>query len=221
MMQTIREHDEFGDIAIPDDNYCRTALWKGVCGGDEYKFRRYHDEQFQVDLAIDLGASIGVASRMIHHFWPKAKIIAFEPDPNRFQYLVINCPTVECRQIAVAGYAYDFDRMVSNIATDKKWRPDATEALKAVPGLKQSVKEAFAGIEKIDLLKIDVEGFEMGILKEMHDLGLIQKTRLIVGEWHFSGAKQAVIDTMQTTHVIEFDSQSPNPWDVFKSRLIE
>ena len=39
----------------------------------------------RVRTAVDLGASYGVASRMIRHYWPHARIIAFEPDPANFE----------------------------------------------------------------------------------------------------------------------------------------
>lgn len=210
--------DEFGDVIFPDDQHA-PPVYREVCQEDAYGLHGLRDSGMTVKTAIDLGASYGVASRMIQHFWPQARILAFEPDALRFRYLTRNCPGVECRRAAVAGFAGDRERMLAGIGLDRrKWRVEASEAIAGLDCI-LSVREAFASVEQIDLLKIDVEGFELGIIQEMRELGLLAKTKMIVGEWHFQNALEGLREAFQDTHEFSFEPAGSNPWNLFRANL--
>jgi len=210
--------DDFGRIAMPDTRGV-SGVYAEVCERDTYRFRALRDAGLRVEIAVDLGASWGVASRMIRHYWPDARIIAFEPDKARFKYLEANCPTVECRNVAVAGFVNDRPRLLAGIGADReKWRLDPADALRSITPI--SVQEAFAGIERIDLMKIDVEGFELGIIQEMAECGLLARTRHIEGEWHFKNARLGLIEALRPTHDAEFEMRTPTAqWQPFRATL--
>lgn len=209
-------NDEFGRIAIPDTAEAK-GVYAEVCEQDTYQFRKLHASGLRVDLAVDLGASWGVASRMIRHFWPAARILAFEPDPIRFAYLKENCPTVDLKNISVAGFVNDRARLLAGIGADLvRWRLDPADALRAFTP--HSVPTAFAGIEKIDLMKIDVEGFELGIIQELGEMGLLKRIQHITGEWHFENARLGLIETLKSTHNTEVIMPTPTTqWHAFRA----
>jgi|SRR5580692_6863707 FkbM family methyltransferase len=228
-MSDINVVDVFGQFSRPD-NIDALGVYQEVCVQDTYGFRALHAAGFKVRTAVDLGASWGMAARMIRHFWPAARIVAFEPDPLRFAYLARNCPSVECRNYAVAGFATDRAKMLAGIGLDNgPWRQNVDQAFSAsasgVPSYMTdppaSVASAFSGISDIDLLKIDVEGFELGIIREMKELGLLANVRGIVGEWHFENARLGLAEDLAATHDATFTMPVENagPWQAFVAVL--
>lgn len=210
--------DEFGRITMPDTKGV-SGVYAEVCERDTYRFRKLRDAGLRVEIAVDLGAAWGMASRMIRHHWPGARVVAFEPDKARFNYLRANCPTVECRNVAVAGFVNDRQRLLAGIGADLvKWRLDPADALRSITPI--GVPEAFADIERIDLMKIDVEGFELGIIQEMAETGLLARTRHIEGEWHFANARLGLIEALKPTHDAEFEMRTPAAqWQPFRAKL--
>lgn len=136
---------------------------------------------------IDIGANTQVYG--IDHF-PKAKFWAFEPNPETFQTLKTNTPHskhIHLIQQAVSSRSgttklYDF----ADDAELKSTQPTATLAslnqkiIKDLYGQKSksypvhvTTLDRFAKtnqINHIDLLKIDVEGYELEVLKGARDL---------------------------------------------------
>ncbi len=214
---TTTKSDVYGVMTIPDDAD-NNAIYREVCQDDCYGFAKLKASGLQVRVAVDLGASCGAASRMMRHHWPSAKIIAFEPDAVRYGMLTVNCPTVDCRNVAVAGFAGDREKMLAGVSTDARWREKPETALEGIAPV--SVADSLAGVDWVDLFKIDVEGFELGIFQEMSALGLLTKTKEIVGEWHFSAAKEGLAAILSPTHDCEFrDQPDGNPWNLFSARL--
>jgi FkbM family methyltransferase len=60
-------------------------------------------------------------------------------------------------------------------------------------------------ITSIDLLKLDCEGSELNILRELSSLGMLKKIREIRGEWHGNLAKTLVPELLKT-HAVTMES---------------
>ena len=67
-----------------------------------------------------------------------------------------------------------------------------------------------------DLLKIDVEGFEWGILEDLRNADLLPTT--IIGEWHFENCRAAIREILEPTHDTQFFKQIDFPWGPFTAR---
>ena len=135
---------------------------------------------------VDLGANIGLASRYLHHCYPKAKLIAIEPDKENFDLLKKNLKGLDqCQAVQAAAWPVDgwvdlereglrhsaFRVQVAN------YGGGSIEAL-SIPG----IMERF-GLDRIGLLKIDIEGAEKEIFSAA-DLSWLERVDRIAVELH-------------------------------------
>lgn len=120
------------------------------------KFILYcNNQNLQFNHILDIGAWVGTWTMAMNKFC--GRIVAFEPDPLHYQCLVKNVPEdVETHQLAVGND----DKMVS-LSDD-----DFTQAKRVVgDGNIPMVTVDGLGLTDIDMIKIDVEGYEMEVLK--------------------------------------------------------
>lgn len=221
--------DQFGTIELPDDGYAREAIYVPVSERDEYQFSKLAKEFPDAKTIVDMGASFGVATRMIHHYWPGAKVYAFEPDPSRIPFLCKNCD-MDAAPIPIVGYWPDREKALQGIGWGEPWRPSPEHAIdspKVAIGMPDagidfsraiSATEAFETIDEIDLMKIDVEGFELGILRELAEIGKLP--RVIVGEWHFRNTLDGLRALLEPTHDFQWlePAKGAGPWQLFWAR---
>jgi FkbM family methyltransferase len=117
---------------------------------------------------LDVGANIGQWTVATKLFWPRATVLALEPNPAIFDLLVHNISglrDVECLQCAVGSspgtsvlYRQPLTVMSTLFPDAKDTRDDPVE----VPI--RTIDEVLDG-RAIDLLKIDVEGGELDALR--------------------------------------------------------
>jgi hypothetical protein len=222
--------DRFGKFVLPDDGYAKDAIYRPVCEWDEYRFADLAAEYPDARVIVDLGASHGAATRMLRHYWPKAHVMAFEPDRLRGWYLARNCQGIRCWSDPVVGFWPDREKALKGIGWGEPWRSSPEEAIdqpKTALGAPNanirfdraiSAAEAVKEFERIDLLKIDVEGFELGILQELAEIGKLP--RVIVGEWHFRNCLDGLRTLLEPTHDFQWiePAEGAGPWQLFWAR---
>lgn len=160
-------------IIIPD-SASFLFMYKEIFKENIYKFNSSNVSPY----IIDGGANIGLATIYFKLLFPSSKIIAFEPDPEIYSILMENIKSFKFTDIelikkglwnkdttllfksegADAGIIADVDRTVS--ATDK------VEVASLKPYLQKTV----------DFLKLDIEGSETIVLKDIqHDLDRVKR----------------------------------------------
>ena len=120
------------------------------------KFVEYcKNQNLKFNHILDVGAWVGTWTMAMNKFCDK--LIAFEPDPLHYQCLVKNVPEdVETHQLAVGND----DKMIA-LSTD-----DFTQAKRVIgDGNIPMVTIDSLGLSDVDMIKIDVEGYEMEVLK--------------------------------------------------------
>lgn len=167
------------EIIIPD-SASFLFMQKEIFNENIYKFKTSNP----IPYIIDGGANIGLATIYLKRLFPFSKIIAFEPDPEIYKILesnikVFNFTDVELVQKGLwdehttllfksegadGGIIADVDRSVS--ATEK------IEVISLRPYLKKTV----------DFLKLDIEGAETIVLKDIKDD--LDKVQRIFIEYH-------------------------------------
>ncbi len=149
------------------------------------------------NLVIDLGANEGYYTLKLKQNNPKCKIIAVEPNPLAFEILEKNVKSNKLSDVTLVNKAvcgkngkitFEIVENVSAIGgrdletMNRPWlKKEMIRKIKidciTLNKLFQDYK-----IEKVDILKLDVEGMELEILKSGRNL--LDKIHKIVVEWH-------------------------------------
>jgi len=138
------------------------------------------------DVIFDIGSNVGASLAFFKLKYPHARLFGFEPDPNAYHYLQKNAQQfldANVQNIAVSDkggetHFYSFPHYSASSSLSRR-SPRQHETVVAVATLDQLMKQL--AIARIDLLKFDVEGAEVGLFKEFKHL---QSVGRIVGELH-------------------------------------
>ena len=135
---------------------------------------------------VDCGANIGLATRYLKHLFPQAQIIAIEPDGENFELLRKNIDHLDgCQAVQAAVWPVD-----GSVELERDGlRHSAFRTKGSSPG-KGSIEavsiprimERF-GLDRIGLLKIDIEGAEMELFSAA-DLSWLERVDRIAIELH-------------------------------------
>lgn len=141
-------------------------------------------------LIVDGGANVGYASIFFANHYPRANILAIEPEPSNFSTLLAN---VRCypqiKAVRAAVWSKSEPVVVNN--PDESWAAyvlDAGSAAESrhsvtVQGLTIGNLLQMCGKETIDILKLDVEGAEREIFLSS-DCSWLRRTKILIVELH-------------------------------------
>jgi FkbM family methyltransferase len=138
-------------------------------------------------IIVDAGANIGVTALWLLASYPDATLFAFEPEPENFRLLRANTNALD--RVRIEHLALGASKSIATLHV-------------ASHGALHSIKAADAGetgtvpvecvrladymddqrIDRIDLLKMDVEGSELDLLLGLGDR--LDAVQVIVGEFH-------------------------------------
>jgi FkbM family methyltransferase len=117
---------------------------------------------------IDAGANIGLGLIYFKSIYPNSEIIAFEPDEKAFKALEYNVSSLQLKNITLIKKAL-WDTVTelnfySEGADSGRLTNDqvATQVIKT----QTTVLSEYLKDRKVDMLKIDIEGAELNVLKE-------------------------------------------------------
>jgi FkbM family methyltransferase len=117
---------------------------------------------------VDVGAHIGSFLRMVLQYAPKGEHWAFEASPTKARWLQLRFPQVRVRAVAVAYrsgvgvFSEDYEHPgFSSLVRE----PTAGTAPRAIEVPTRNLDEELNGIEKLDLIKLDIEGGELDALR--------------------------------------------------------
>jgi FkbM family methyltransferase len=147
---------------------------------------------WEARTVVDAGANIGAAVAFFKTLRPDAIVHAYEPDPHTFRKLERNVgdmPGVTLHRTAIGGE----DGLATLHSSPNSW--DSSLVVGAGGGVEVACRQLQtarreAGLERIDLLKLDVEGAEFDVLA---DGGALDGIRAIVAELHFDFAPQRTL----------------------------
>jgi FkbM family methyltransferase len=120
-------------------------------------------------LIVDCGANIGCSVLWFNARYPEAHIVAIEPASDNFELLSANCAglDVDLRQAGVAGadgYSYLKDTGGGGMAYRTEANGDGPEI--AMVSIQTVLASKPAERYALFLLKVDIEGAEMGLFDE-------------------------------------------------------
>jgi|GEM_PF-2248860 len=151
-------------------------------GSDSFIFsevfqHQYYDFSLSSDpnTILDLGANIGFTAIYFARKYPKAKLACVEPMPSNLEFLRTNLElngitasifpsaiSTKDGSLHMAIDTKDYGHKVAGIEYGKSIQGDILE----VPALSVATLMQELGWERINLLKVDIEGYEAVLLKE-------------------------------------------------------
>lgn len=171
-------------------------IYENVVVDDDYRFAATTSSPF----ILDCGAHIGLSVLAFKARYPRARIVAFEPNPAVFPLLRRNVrrnglANVELVKAAVAGTAGEIDFYAQRggprdwtwggSGVRNRWLDPAASRRITVP----AVRLAPYVDRPVDLLKLDVEGMETSVLAGNEDV--LDRVNEIVLEFHGSSTNRA------------------------------
>lgn len=159
---------------------------------DEIITRKYYEFKADTDAPyiIDCGANIGLSVAFFKELYPKSKILAFEPANNVFELLKKNIETFNYSDVIIEEKAVWTEDGTLEFFIEGSWgsrikRSTDTRNLTKVQSkrLKDYINQ------KIDFLKIDIEGAEYEVILDCKEnLSLVENMFV---EYHsFAGEEQ-------------------------------
>lgn len=156
---------------------------------------RHFDPKLEIKLVFDIGANIGHTTTLFSKRFPDAQIYAFEPVSNSFSKLKEN--TIQNKNIHCFHQGFGSQKMdkliyLQKCSTCNSLLEEFNNKNSNHIGeetIKIDTIDDFAGlhgINSIDLLKTDTEGFELEVLKGADKLLLQNKVMFIYVEAGFS-----------------------------------
>lgn len=205
---------------------CATGHAEAVIENDEYKIAELFEADKDIEYIVDLGANMGAASYQFQRYFPNAKIISCEPDPECMKYIKLNTDNklIYVTEAIVGDdrkeVTFNICKWKGNSHVDGNFRWDLFEPMGSKLDHKITVpattlKEIMDRYEfpRIDLLKIDTEGMEGQILQKFKPYMLLVKH--FRGEWHGNKEITIIKDALKDTHDIFIDRRQSTHGDVF------
>jgi len=160
----------------------------------------------EIKTIVDIGANVGAATIYFAFQYPTARICSFEPSPDSFALLTAN--TTDLPQVRRFAFGL-FDRDQQSLLY--RGKDDAVE--NSIGRSCELSEEAFAitlrsadaalteaGVDQIDILKLDTEGCELPILRSLSSR--LPRTGVIYLEFHSERDRQEIDRLLLPTHAL-------------------
>ncbi|HEX7846681.1 MAG TPA: FkbM family methyltransferase [Chitinophagaceae bacterium] len=181
-----------------------------------YKYHYYVQQLIKKgDHVVDLGANLGYYTKLFSKWaGEKGKVIAIEPVPLYMK--IIRWTTRNCRNVELIPYAlgkenkkihmvtpFHFGYLragLSQVHDDEGTKPENYEFSFEAEMVKAS--DLFAGFERIDYFKCDIEGYEIVVLPEIMQTLLKFKPTIQLETW--GDQKEAVENLLAKNDFIKY-----------------
>lgn len=169
---------------------------------NEVIVKRWYDHPFpgEPHFIIDAGANVGYASVRFAELYPRADIVAIEPDPDNFAILQQNIAAYPRVRGLQCGLWPGNARLVIENPGAKSW---AFRVREARPGEQGFAAVGIAAIldehraRTLDILKLDVEGSELELFSDPGCHDWLARTNMIFVELH-DRIKPGCTDAMES-----------------------
>jgi FkbM family methyltransferase len=176
-------------------NYIRPyeviKTYKEIFTEEIYKFNNKSD----YPVIIDCGANIGISTIYFAIAYPNARVYAFEPDNTLFEILHQNIQDNKLQHVALfneAIWIQDTHISFSNKGSEASQIDTSGVSETKVKAI--NFANFLTQFDKIDFLKIDIEGAEYDVVK--HCAEALNKTENLFLEYHGTNAETEKLTTL-------------------------
>jgi FkbM family methyltransferase len=161
------------------------------------------------DTVIDIGANIGYYT-LLFAKWvgPTGKVYAFEPEPTNFQLLEKNVKANNYKNITIFQKAVSdkndklsFYISDESSAANQLFKPQKFSQIIDVDSVK--LDECLPIDEKIDFIKLDIQGAEGTAIKGMNSILKNNSNTVIMQEWWPDAIKKYGMDSDEHLKILE------------------
>lgn len=157
---------------------------------DEYAhLYRVVDEE--IKTVVDIGANIGQFTNAIKYWYPNSRVFSFEADPHVYKTLVKNTNLKDIftynKALSDSRGIFKFYRAPFSVMSSLIKTSEDQEYIEVETETADSVLRE---LNCIDLLKIDVEGAELKVLRGAHDT--LRKSKYLLIEISFNRNTESI-----------------------------
>lgn len=181
----------FGRKKLAGDKAVIKELWREIFDEKLYDFSWPSDPP---PLIFDVGANIGIATLFFKSKYPRAKIKAFEPVGESFECLKANTENLELVELFNCGlsdtegdgviYGESDTAIQSMTKIFKQTNKFTPKQLTPIPVKFKKLSSFISG--PVDFLKIDIEGSEGRVIKELDASGKLKDVKELIMEYHYN-----------------------------------
>ena len=172
--------------------------WLGHIMSEVYKdrtYQKYLPLQKEGTIALDVGAHIGIVSLYLSKYFEQ--VISIEPSKEHFECLSRNIVSNNATNITMYNKAlyikdgkFPFGGQHNNLTTRSlhtaTWQDGKNDEIVDTMTIEQLFEKE--KLEKVDFMKLDIEGSEVEIISSAGFKRVAPKIEVIMGEYHhFSG----------------------------------
>lgn len=159
---------------------------------------------------VDAGANVGYVSAYYAHHFPEADIVGLEPDPANIAVAKRNCAPYPRVELLCAGL-WSRDIPLRIVDPDvKSWMFQVREAsdgeTEAVGGISIPTLLRRSGHERIDILKLDIEGSEKALFSSPDCQDWLPAVDVVLVELHGEASERAVTEAMREASFTLFET---------------
>jgi len=205
------EHDgrTYG-VRFPDSPYMRNAV-AGIFAQHDYPF--IPCLAGESGAVLDIGANVGATALLFRLQYPLCPVFAFEPAPSTFAYLAENVAALDRAQAINVGLfdrdaatrLYTSDVSITNSMGTSALNGDHYEDVR-VWRASRALDEL--EIDRITLIKMDTEGAEVPILRDIEDR--LDRVSALFIEYH-SERDRREIDAMLVDQFMLYCASASRP----------
>ncbi len=164
---------------------------------------------------IDCGANIGVSVLYLKRLYPQSRLLAFEPDPGLFGVLQQNTGTMGlCGVTLVDRAVWDSESTVDFYTEDSYAGTMAHRQPGKAPIAVRTVRLKDCLDQRVDFLKLDIEGSETAVLSDCADR--LDRVENLFVEYHSFADRPQTLSTLVSIlqgagFRLHVQSPSPSP----------
>lgn len=198
--------------ASPELRQCADAHEQECITNDSYEIKDLAQRDSNIEYVVDIGGNIGAFSRQVLNFFPNAKIILCEPEPELMKYAKENTDNKliyiqkaivgdsELKEVKFIVCKWQGNHHVEGRFNWDNYTPAGSQKVGEITVEATTLSQIIFNIRfpRIDLLKIDTEGAEPEILKDIKPW--LKNVRHLAIEWHSQKDLVQIKDALMDTH---------------------